>query len=534
MAEKIRVERFGVFPRVQRTVFGVSAGLMIGFIAFGAIFTGAADRTFSLAQTAVTSYFGWLLTLTANLLLGICVYLVVGRYGDIRLGPLTEKPEYSMPAWIAMLFSAGVGIGLLYWAVAEPLFHFFSPPMGLPETEEAAAQAMVFSFLHWGFHAWAFYGIVGLSLGYFHFRRGLPLSIRSGLYPLIGDRIYGPIGHTVDILAVFGTMFGIVTSLGLGVMQVNAGLTYLFGIPDSVAVQLVLIAGITALATVSVYLGLDRGIKRVSAINIWLSFALLAFVVATGPTLFIFDSFVENIGNYLVGLVDTAFWNEAYSGSDWQNDWTLFYWAWWISWSPFVGIFIARISRGRTVREFIGGIILIPSTLLFFWFTAFGGTAIRMELDGDPGLIEATRQGYGNAIFQLLEHFPLTGPLTVLVIVMIVIWFVTSSDSGSFVIDMLTAGGDPDPPKIQRIFWATTEGAIAAILLVAGGLSALQAAAVVAGFPFTFVILIMAYALLRALSRDKLMLYRHEQAWRTDAEVEANAPPETAAEKARS
>ena len=516
--------RLGPFPHVCRPVFLVSAGLILSFLIFGAGFPETANAVFQGAQTGIADYFGWFLILVTNLSLVLTVYLAFSRYGDIRLGAQTETPQYGLLSWVAMLFSAGIGIGLLYWAVAEPLFHFFSPPMGEAESVEAAKQAMVLAFFDWGLHGWGIYCIVALSLAYFHYRQGLPLSIRSVLYPLIGERIYGPMGHAVDILAVFGTMFGVVTSLGLGVMQINSGLETFLGLPNNIFVQLVLIAIITGLATVSVMLGLDGGIKRISSFNIYLSFALLAFVVIVGPTLFILDSFIENVGNYIGSLVQFSFWVEAYSGTNWQVDWTLFYWAWWISWSPFVGIFIARISRGRTIREFLLGVLLIPTSILFFWFTAFGGTAIKMELDGNPGLIEATKNDYGDAIFKLIEFFPATPLVGGVIIVMIVVWFVTSSDSASFVIDMLTAGGHTDPPRIQRIFWAVTEGAIAAMLVVAGGLQALQAAAVVAGFPFAFVLLIMMYSLLRGLGRDKLVLYRADQWYQTEKETDVNTP----------
>ncbi|RAI03091.1 choline transporter [Acuticoccus sediminis] len=526
MPSEVRTARLGIFPRVSPPVFAISAIIILGFILFGAIFTESAKALFSGAQAAITVHFGWFFIVLVNVVLILCIYLAFGRYGDIRLGEQAEEPEYGLLSWSAMLFSAGIGIGLLYWATAEPLFHFFSPPLATAESEEAASQAMVFAFLHWGFHGWAIYILVALSLAYFHFRRGLPLSPRSGLYPLIGDRIYGPIGHTVDILAVFGTMFGIVTSLGLGVMQISGGMNRVFGTPDTMWMQILLIAFITALATISVFLGLDKGIKRISNFNIILSLVMLVFFIALGPTLFIFDSYIENIGNYLRAIVERSFWNEAYSGGNWQGDWTIFYWAWWVSWSPFVGIFIARISRGRTIREFVLGVLLIPCSILFLWFTAFGGTAIHMEMTGDPGLIEATKADYGDAVFKLIEYFPMTNVLAVVIMVMIVVWFVTSSDSGSFVIDMLTAGGDRDPPKIQRIFWATTEGAVAAVLLVAGGLNALQAAAVVAGFPFAFVLIALGYGLMRALGRDKLILYRQAQLYRTAEEVDANTPPE--------
>ncbi len=529
MMDHVKVGRLGPFPKVSKPVFIASALLIVGFIIFGVFFTEMAGTLFSFLQGIITNYFGWFFVVLVNVALILCVYIAMSRYGDIRLGAQTETPQYSLFSWIGMLFSAGIGIGLVYWGTAEPLYHFMAPPLGEAETVEAAEQAMSITFLHWGLHAWALYAIVALSLAYFHFRRGLPLSIRSTLYPLLGKKIYGGWGHTVDVLAVFGTMFGVVTSLGLGVMQINSGLESLFGVPNSLTVQIGLITFVTALAAISVLMGLDKGIKRLSDINIGLTGILLAFMVILGPTLFIFDSFLENIGNYLSDFIPLGLWGEAYSNTDWQSGWTIFYWAWWVSWAPFVGVFIARISRGRTIREFLLGVLLIPMLILFFWFTTFGGVAIHMELLAaldpalaSPGLVEAVQADAGSAIFKLIEYYPLAKPITFMIVIMIVLWFVTSSDSASFVIDMLTAGGDTNPPKIQRLFWASTEGIIAAILLAAGGLSALQAAAIVAGLPFALVIMVMMYALLRGLSRDKLILYRAQQRFITEESADHN------------
>ncbi len=531
--DHVKVGRLGPFPRVSKPVFITSALLIVGFIIFGAFFTETAGALFSFLQDFITDKFGWMFIILMNVALVFCIYLAASRYGDIRLGQQTEKPQYSLFSWIGMLFSAGIGIGLVYWGTAEPLYHFMAPPLGEAETVEAAKQAMSISFLHWGLHAWAIYTIVALALAYFHFRRGLPLSIRSTLYPLIGEKIYGRWGHTVDILAVFGTMFGVVTSLGLGVMQINSGLENLFGIPNSLTVQFIIIAFVTALACGSLMLGLDKGIKRLSDINMGFTGVLLAFMVILGPTLFIFDSFVENIGNYIVAMVPLSTWGEAYSNTDWQSGWTIFYWAWWVSWAPFVGVFIARISRGRTIREFVLGVLLIPMVILFFWFTTFGGVAIHMELlaaldpaMASPGLVEAVQADSGSTIFKLVEYYPFAKPITFLIVIMIVLWFVTSSDSASFVIDMLTAGGDTNPPKIQRLFWALMEGLIAAILLAAGGLGALQAAAIVAGLPFALVIFVMMYALLRGLSRDRLILYRAQQHFITEESADHNSANE--------
>ncbi|TSB23384.1 BCCT family transporter [Psychrobacter sp. YGAH215] len=528
-----KVSKLGPFPKVNKPVFITSSVLIVGFIIFGSLFSETAATLFSFLQAFIAEKFRWLFIILFNMALVFCIYLTASRYGDIRLGKQTERPQYSLFSWIAMLFSAGIGIGLVYWGTAEPLYHFMAPPLGEAETLESAKQAMNLSFLHWGLHAWAIYTIVALSLAYFHFRRGLPLSIRSTLYPILGQRIYGKWGHTVDVLAVFGTMFGVVTSLGLGVMQINAGLEGLFGIPSTLTIQFIIIAFVTSLACGSLMLGLDKGIKRLSDINMGLTGILLAFMVILGPTLFIFDSFIENVGNYLANIVTLSTWSEAYSNTDWQSAWTIFYWAWWVSWSPFVGVFIARISRGRTIREFVFGVLLIPMTILFFWFTTFGGVAIQMELLAgmnpevvSPGLVAAVQADYGSAIFKLVEYYPLTKPITLLIVVMIVLWFVTSSDSASFVIDMLTAGGDTNPPKIQRLFWALMQGLIAAILLAAGGLDALQAAAIVAGLPFALVIFVMMYALLRGMSRDRLILYRNQQRYITDESADHNSASE--------
>ena len=532
--DHVKVGRLGPFPRVSKPVFLTSALLILAFIIFGALFSEQAELVFGHAKAFVSLRFGWFFIVVVNLTLVMSIYMIFSRYGDIRLGHQNEKPEYNLVSWIGMLFSAGIGIGLLYWGTAEPLYHFMAPPLGEAETVAAAKQAMNISFLHYGLHVWALYGMVALSLAYFHYIVGLPLAIRSTLYPILGKKIYGGWGHTVDILAVFGTMFGVVTTLGLGVLQINSGLETLFGIPNNTTVQIILIAFITMLAGLSLFMGLDKGIKRLSDINILFTVVLLSFVIILGPTQFIFNSFVENIGNYLHQIVPLGLWTESYRGEEnWQSSWTIFYWAWWISWSPFVGVFVARISRGRTIREFILGVLLIPITILFLWFTAFGGSAVHMELMAaadpsivSPGLIEAVKADTGSAIFKLMESYPLTSAVNLLIVVMIVLWFVTSSDSASFVIDMLTSGGDTNPPKIQRLFWAGTEGVIAAVLLTAGGLSALQAASIVSGFPFAIVIVVMMYSLLRGLSRDRLILYRNQQWFVTEESAEHNSANE--------
>ncbi len=526
MQDGVKISRFGIFPKVSIPVFATSAMLIVVFLLYGALFSEQAGQFFGDLQAWISTHFGFALIILFNIALVFCLYLAMSHYGDIRLGHQTETPQYSFGSWIGMLFSAGIGIGLLYWGVAEPLYHFVAPPVAEAQTVEAAKQAMTISFLHWGLHAWAVYAVVALSLAYFHYRRGLPLSVRSVLFPILGKRIYGGWGHTVDILAVFGTMFGVVTSLGLGVMQLETGLVQMFGMRPSMTLKVALIAGITACAPVSVMAGLDKGVKRLSDFTIIVTLLLLGFMVVMGPTQFIFDSFVENVGNYAGNLITLGLWNEAYSESNWQASWTVFYWAWWVSWSPFVGVFIARISRGRTIREFLFGVLFVPMLLLFFWFTAFGGVAVQMELSGNFGLVEAVQADYGSAIFKLIEYYPFTKGLMVIILMMIVLWFVTSADSASLVVDMLTAGGDTNSPKIQRLFWVTSEGLMAVVLLAAGGLTALQAAAIVAGLPFAIVVLVMMYALLRGLGRDRLTLYRKGQWYITQESADHNSADE--------
>jgi choline/glycine/proline betaine transport protein len=421
------------------------------------------------------------------------------------LGPDDSEPDYSYLSWFAMLFSAGMGIGLLFFGVSEPLTHFAQPPLGAGNTAQSAGNAMEITFFHWGLQAWSVYIVVGLSLAYFSFRHGLPLSVRSALYPLIGDRIYGPIGHAVDIFAVLGTMFGVATSLGLGVMQVNAGLNFLFGVEVSTTVQIALITGITGMATISVIAGLDAGIRRVSELNLMLAIIMLIFILVAGPTATLLGALMQNIGGYLSSMVEMSFNLYAYQPIEWMGDWTLFYFAWWISWSPFVGMFIARISRGRTIREFIVGVLLVPAGFTFLWLSLFGNTALTMALaDSSIGLVNTAIVDSPTALFVMLEQLPWSNVMSLVATLLIVTFFVTSSDSGSLVIDIITSGGNEDPPVWQRIFWAIIEGAVAAALLLAGGLSALQTAAITSSLPFAFVMFLMCFGLYKGLSAETL------------------------------
>jgi choline/glycine/proline betaine transport protein len=490
---------------ICRPVFFISAGLILLVCLYGAGFSEHAAVTFSSTQRWLVTNFGWFYMASIAFFFGFVVYLAFSRFANIKLGPDDSEPDYSYISWFAMLFSAGMGIGLLFFGVSEPLTHFAQPPSGIGGTTAAANRAMEITFFHWGLQAWSVYIVVGLSLAYFSFRHGLPLSVRSALYPLIGDRIYGPIGHAVDIFAVLGTMFGVATSLGLGVMQVNAGLNFLFGVEISTYVQILLIVFITGIATISVVAGLDAGIRRISELNLLLALVMLVFILVAGPTATLLSALMQNVGGYLSSMVDMTFNLYAYEPKEWMGDWTLFYWGWWISWSPFVGMFIARISRGRTIREFIIGVLLVPAGFTFLWLSLFGNTALTMELaDSGINLVTAALEDSPTALFVMLGQLPWSNVMSLVATLLIITFFVTSSDSGSLVIDIITSGGNEDPPVWQRIFWAVTEGAVAAALLLAGGLSALQAAAISSALPFAFVMLFMCYGLYKGLQLETI------------------------------
>lgn len=494
-----------LFDTICKPVFFISAGLILFVCIYGAGFSEHAAITFNSLQNWLTTNFGWFYMASIAFFFGFVVYLAFSRFAHIKLGPDDSEPDYSYLSWFAMLFSAGMGIGLLFFGVSEPLTHFAQPPLGAGNTAQSAGNAMEITFFHWGLQAWSVYIVVGLSLAYFSFRHGLPLSVRSALYPLIGDRIYGPIGHTVDIFAVLGTMFGVATSLGLGVMQVNAGLNFLFGVEVSTTVQIALITGITGMATISVIAGLDAGIRRVSELNLMLAIIMLIFILVAGPTATLLGALMQNIGGYLSSMVEMSFNLYAYQPIEWMGDWTLFYFAWWISWSPFVGMFIARISRGRTIREFIVGVLLVPAGFTFLWLSLFGNTALTMALaDSSIGLVNTAIVDSPTALFVMLEQLPWSNVMSLVATLLIVTFFVTSSDSGSLVIDIITSGGNEDPPVWQRIFWAIIEGAVAAALLLAGGLSALQTAAITSSLPFAFVMFLMCFGLYKGLSAETL------------------------------
>nr|MBO2509220.1 choline transporter [Gammaproteobacteria bacterium] len=484
-------------------VFFGSAILICATVAYCMLFPTQAQQTFGQVQEWIVNNASWFYVLAVALILISVVFLATSRYGDLKLGPDHSQPEYRNLTWFAMLFCAGMGIGLMFFGVAEPLMHYAAPPVGEPQSVQAAREAMKLTFFHWGLHAWSIYAIVALILAFFSFRHGLPLTLRSALYPLIGARIHGPIGHAVDIFAILGTVFGVATSLGYGVLQINSGLHHLFGVPVSVPVQVALIAGTCALATLSVASGLNRGIRILSELNMGLAVLLLLFVLVLGPTVFLLKTFVQNTGSYLSEIVSKTFNLYAYEPTDWIGGWTLLYWGWWLSWSPFVGLFIARISRGRTIREFVCGVLFVPAGFTLLWMTVFGDTAIHLVLqEGVGSLLDTVRADSSLALFAFLEQLPLSGLMSSLAVLMVVIFFVTSADSGALVVDMLASGGQERTPLWQRLFWSILIGVVAVALLLADGLKALQTATIASALPFAMVLLAATWGLFKALRLD--------------------------------
>jgi BCCT family betaine/carnitine transporter len=518
--------RLGPFGRAKHNpVFMISGLTIVLFVFFALALPGQAGALFEWLRPALTSTFDWFFLLAGNIFVLVSVGLMISPLGKVRIGGMDATPDYSYLGWFAMLFAAGMGIGLMFFGVSEPLSHFqsslaegagspdsWAPLAGAPGMEaEARRLGMAATIFHWALHPWAIYAVVALALALFAYNKGLPLSVRSIFYPIFGDRVWGWTGHVIDILAVFATLFGLATSLGIGAEQANAGLEYLFGIPVTDVSKVVLIIGITAIALVSVMLGLDAGVKRLSEINLTLAAILLFFVIVFGPTLAIITGFFGNLWAYAENL--PALSNPFGRDDDnFRQGWTSFYWAWWISWSPFVGMFIARVSRGRTVREFIFWVLVIPSLVSVLWMTALGGTAITMLTGGYEAIGEASLE---LKLFAMLNNLPLAGITSFVGIVLVVVFFVTSSDSGSLVIDTITAGGKIDAPVSQRIFWACFEGLVAIALLLGGGLGALQAASVSTGLPFAIVLLLGCVALVMGLMSEPRS---REQAERQAAE----------------
>ena len=484
-------------------VFYASTGVLLLLVAYAVFFPEAATLQFKELQGWIVTNMSWYYVLVVAIILMSVVVIGISRLGEVKLGPEHVEPDYGFGSWFAMLFSAGMGIGLLFFGVAEPVMHYLNPPLGDTGTVTAARDAMVLTFFHWGFHAWAIYAIVAMILAYFSYRHNLPLTLRSALYPMIGERIHGPIGHAVDIFAIVGTVCGVATTLGYGVLQINSGLNHLFGIPVGDGVQVILIIVTTILATISVVMGLDAGIKRLSQLNMTLAGILLVMVLLLGSTVYLLQAFVQNFGSYLSVIVNKTFNLYAYQPTDWLGGWTILYWGWWMSWSPFVGLFIARISRGRTIREFVVGAMLVPAVVTLLWMTFFGNSAIHMILnEGLTSLGEVVAKDQSVALFQFLEQFPFSGLFSFVAVLMVVVFFVTSADSGALVVNMLSSHGRDDTPLWQRIFWCFLIGAVAIALLLAGGLGSLQTAVIASALPFSVILLVAIYGLISALRTD--------------------------------
>lgn len=489
---------------IHNPVFIVSAMLIILFVTTTIMFPAAANEVLGDIKSWCLTTFDWFLMASASGMLIFCLALCVMPVSRIRLGGAGATPDFSRLSWFSMLFAAGMGIGLMFWGVAEPMVYYTGDsgtPLGVePLTPNAADLAMSATIYHWGLHAWSIYAVVGLSLAFFCYNKGMPLTIRSVFYPLIGDRIWGWTGHLIDIVAVLATIFGLATSLGLGAAQAAGGLNFLFGIPDEINTRIGIVVGVTFIAVISVVRGLEGGVKVLSNINMAIAALLLLFVFVAGPTLVIVQGFGRTAVDYLQNMLPLSNWIGR-DDTGWMQDWTVFYWAWWVSWSPFVGMFIARISRGRTIREFIIAVLLVPTLVTLVWMSTFGISALDQAQSGVGALAQGLT-AVNLATFQMLENLPFSQITTGLGILLVLVFFVTSSDSGSLVIDSITAGGKLDAPVPQRIFWAVMEGLIAGALLYGGGkeaLSALQAGAVATGLPFTVVLLLMCVSLYKGL-----------------------------------
>lgn len=506
------VSSHGVFKGVDKTMAIASIAMVIAFVLFSILKPELANQIYLSVKQFIEQKLGWYYILVANIVLFIAVGIVASPFGKLRLGRDDERPEFSNFTWFAMLFSAAVGTGLLFWSIAEPLSHLQGNPFidiaGIEANTMPAAQtALTLTIFHWGLHGWAIYILVGTILAYFAYRRGLPMTIRSAFYPVLGDRIHGPIGHAIDLLAIFATLFGTATTLGLGVSQMNAGLNSLFGLEISSTNQVLLVLAVTVAATVSAVSGLKKGIRLLSEWNIHLSLILFAFFVIAGPTVFLLTVFTTSLGDYVSNIIPMGFWTDPDSESQWQGWWTLFYWGWWLSWGPYVGMFVARISRGRTIRQVLLGGMLAAALGAICWIVIFGGTALHLQLVGGVDLASIANESITTVLFRTIEALDVAWATTFMVALatlMIITWFVTSADSGTLVICTILAKGDPHPPQLYRVIWGLGLGATAAVLLIAGGLEALQTAAIAAALPFSVALLVMCYCMIKALREETL------------------------------
>lgn len=509
-------QRLGL--KTDPQIFFSAAGLMVIFLILVLLFQEEVSNIFSTSRLWVVTNLGWFFVLGVSAWLIFLIWVAVSKYGKVRLGKDGDKPQYSNLSWFAMLFAGGIGTVLMFWGVAEPISHFATPPRPdvVPFSAEAAEDAMGFAIYHLGLHTWTIFTLPGLAFGYFIYRYDLPMRVSSVFYPFLKDRIYGPIGKTIDVFAILGTLFGLAVSLGLGTSQINAGLNYLFGVPDTVFPKVIIITILTAVATWSIVRGLDKGVKFLSNLNIGMAVGLMLFVLFFGDTIFLLRQIIESIGIYAQNIIPLSFWNDAMSqftdtGWGWQIDWTVFYWAWTVTWSPFMGVFLARISRGRTIREFVVGVLVAPASFTLIWFVIFGWSAMEFDgIGGTGGAISDMVVSQGQvpiAIYEFLEHFPAAQLVQGIAVVIVALFFATSSDSASLVVDMLCTGHETPGPVRQRVFWGVSEGAIAAVLIVLGGeagIGALQEVITVIGLPIFIMVFVMLFTLMSGLRREQI------------------------------
>jgi len=518
----------GVFKGLNPTVTIISKVLVISFVLFCVLQAEQAGKTFEMISSILLQNAKWFYLGLLTLILGFLFYLMISRFGHIRLGKDDEKPEFSFVGWISMLFSGGMGVGLVFWSAAEPMWHYASNPFTPSFSDESASMAMQLTFFHWGLHPWAIFCMTALALAYFSYRKGLPFSLRSILYPLIGDRIYGPIGHTVDILTIAITAFGVAQSLSMSVLQINSGLNQVFSLPNSLSLQFLMLAVLCGIATISVIMGINRGMQRLSELNMILAILLIVILLSIGPTRYLLNTLLESTGNYAQNIISMSLWSDTQKDSGWQNWWTAFYWPWWMTWGPFVGMFIARISRGRTIRELIAGALLVPTLVTAIWMSIVGGSALKVEQNarhayekevatlvkegksapeafkGGP-IVKATQEDNTQALFTMfnsLDSGTLGQSLSIIACLLLATFLITSTDCGTHVLCYMDAEGATETPIRIRIVWGTLIAIIAGVLLYAGGLKAIQSASIIAGFPISIFLAIMSVTLFKSLRRE--------------------------------
>ncbi|MBS4007253.1 MAG: BCCT family transporter [Clostridium sp.] len=507
----------------DRTVLFVSAAVALLFVAFSMFLPTQMSEVFNKVFGFLTVNFGWLYLLAVGIFIVVAFGIALGRFGSIKLGKDDDQPEFTNFQWFAMLFGGGMGIGLVFWSIAEPIMHYLSPPVGEGGTVEAMHMAMRITFFHWGIHAWVIFAIGGLALAYFQFRKGLPFLISSAFYPLIGERVHGPIGKAIDILAVFATIFGVATSLGLGSSQIATGLEYIWGITATPITVSIIIAVITVIFTLATVSGLHKAMQMAANIKVWLSVAFMVFIFLFGGTVFILNTLTDTLGSYLQNFIGQTLWM---GNPEWINGWTVFYWAWWIAWAPFVGQFVARVSKGRTIREFVLAVTLLPVGFSFIWLAIYGGAAFNLDQLSNGAIQAAVNANYTTALFVTLKQMPFYQITAPLAIVLIVASFVGAANSATYVLAMLTSGGDMNPSEKLRGFWGIAQGAITIMLILVGGtaaLKALQTASIAAAFPFMLIMLVMCYSIYKGLNEDQQLGKQSEQRKSTESEVSKNA-----------